>query len=288
MTGYGKAEHTLKKFELTIEVKSVNNRYLDIGFRTPSLISMFEAQLRKLIKESAKRGKVTIFIDIKEKQDPENGSSVNEQKLMSLYNTLSSIKEKLNIQGNIDLSHLVQFQDLFEVDISTIDENELSKTLRSTLKDALTAFNEMRVKEGDHLIEDMSARIKAITSNLLEVKKLSEGTVKKEFDKLFKRINDLLDSNKIDRDKLEQEIALISDKVDISEEITRFESHLNQFNQTLKQDSEIGKKLTFILQEMHREANTINSKTTEVEVAHKIIYVKEDIEKIREQAQNIE
>lgn len=288
MTGYGKADGSLRNFEFTVEVKSVNNRYLDITFRTPSFLSMFEPQLRDLIKQSVKRGKVTVFIDIKEKYNPDNGNSVNEEKLLSLHSTLSSIRDKLNITDKIELAHLLQFQDLFEADMSTMDETELLKTLTNTLSSALQAFNAMRIKEGRHLIEEMSSRISTITENLAQVRSKAQGTVRKNFEKLLKRVDDLLESGKIDRERIEQEIALISDKVDITEELTRFDSHLLQFEQTLKREAEVGKKLTFILQEMHREANTINSKTTETEIAHRIIHVKEDIEKIREQAQNIE
>lgn len=288
MTGYGKAEATIGNFEITIEVKSVNNRYLDISFRAPSFLLMFESELRDLIKTNVNRGKIIIFIDIKGKLNPENGNSVNEEKLLSLYNTLNSIKEKLNIPDKIELSHLLQFQDLFEADISTLDEDQLLEALKTGLSKALKAFNTMRGKEGAHLIDEMTSRLETITKTLSEVRQLSNGTVRSVFDKLSKRVNDLLENKAIDRDRLEQEIALISDKVDITEELTRFESHITQFHHSLKRDSEVGKKITFILQEMHREANTINSKTTEVDIAHRIIEIKEDIEKIREQAQNIE
>lgn len=288
MTGYGMADGTIGNFELTVEIKSVNNRYLDITFRAPYFLTMFEAELRNIIKKSVNRGKITVFIDVKQKHNLDNGNSVNEGKLLSLYNTLDSIKNKLNITDKIELSHLLQFQELFEIDISTMDEKELLSSLSSILSHALSAFNEMRIKEGNHLIEEMVSRIETISKNLEEIKLKTKGTVRNEFNKLLKRIDDLLESGKIDRDRLEQEIAQISDKVDITEELTRFESHLVQFKQSLKRGSEVGKKLTFILQEMHREANTINSKTTEVEIAHRIIQVKEDIEKIREQAQNIE
>ena len=288
MTGYGKAQSTIASFELTVEIKSVNNRYMDIIFRMPIAFSSFEPQLRKRVKENINRGKVSIFVDLKEAGQSQNGSAINEDRLLQRYETLKAIKHKLNIPGEIELSHLLHFEELFEVDTTSIDEDKMFNQLETTLKEALVIFNAMRSREGEHLIEDMKQRIALISSVLQDVKLLAKDSVREEFDKLSIRIEELLDTKKIDKDKLEQEIALISDKVDITEEITRFESHLGQFNQTLKKDAELGKKLTFILQEMHREANTINSKTTNVEIAHKIIQVKEEIEKIREQTQNIE
>ncbi len=288
MTGYGKSQSTIDSFELTVEIKSVNNRYMDIMFKMPVVFSSFEPKLRKIIKENLNRGKVSVFIDLKQALNSQNDSSVNDVKLKQRFETLKAIKEKLNIQGQIELSHILQFEELFEVDTSAIDENIIFSQLKSTLEDALKIFNTMRVNEGEHLISDMNNRLELINTIVKEVKQKADGTVREEFEKMMKRVNELLENKKIDSDRLEQEIALISDKVDITEELTRFESHIGQFKQTLERDSELGKKLTFILQEMHREANTINSKTTNVDISHKIIQVKEEIEKIREQTQNIE
>ena len=288
MTGYGKGQIATGKFEITIEVKSVNNRYLDILFRMPSMVSSFEPGLRKIIKQNVSRGKVSVFIEIKETIKSDKESNINEDKLYHYYNTLKNIKSKLNLPGEIDLSHLLSFQELFEADISSVDENEFKTHLSDTLDKALQAFNAMRLKEGNHLIEDMAGRLDKINSIIKNVHEKAPANVRTEFDKLRARINELLDNQQIDPERVEQEIALISDKVDITEELTRLESHINQFGQTLNRDKELGKKLTFILQEMHREANTMNSKTTDVEISHLIIQVKEEIEKIREQTQNIE
>lgn len=287
MTGYGKSEGSIENFLVSIEIKSVNNRFLDINLRAPSSIQSFEPELREMVKAKVNRGKINVFIDIKENKNIE-GNFVNHEKLSALYKALLSVKNKLNIPGEVQLSHLLQFPDLMESDFSEINEEVFKTGLRSIFKIALDALIEMRLKEGAHLISDMNDRLNAIRNAFNDVREKSQGEVKNEFNLLVNRIEELLENKTIDRDRLEQEIALISDKVDITEEIIRFESHLIQFEQTLKRDSELGKKLIFILQEMHREANTINSKTTNVEVSHKIIQVKEEIEKIREQAQNIE
>lgn len=288
MTGYGKGQHTSGKFEITIEIKSVNNRYLDILFRMPSILSSFESELRQVIKQNVSRGKISVFIEIKEAVKNNNGNTIDEEKLLHYYNILKSIKDKLNLSQEIELNHLLTFQELFETDISNVDEIKFKTDLLTTLDKAIKSFNKMRFKEGKHLITDMIERLDKIDNITQSVYKKAPANVRNEFDKLLIRINELLENQQIDPERLEQEIALISDKVDITEELTRMDSHIGQFRQTLKRDKELGKKLTFILQEMHREANTMNSKTTDVEISHLIIQVKEEIEKIREQTQNIE
>lgn len=288
MTGFGKAQSMIDGFEITVEIKSVNNRYLDIMIKMPLTLSSFEPDLREIVKKNIKRGKVSIFIDLREIIQQTNDSPVNEEKLQQKFAMLKAIKKKLNIPGEIELNHLLQFEELFDADISHIDEQKLLRQIKATVEDALIALNKMRVKEGEHCIADMTKRLNVISTIITDIKQKAGGTVRVEFEKLMQRIEELLDTKSIDHNRLEQEVALISDKVDITEELTRFNSHIVQFNQTLKRDSELGKKLTFILQEMHREANTINSKTTNVEISHQVIQVKEEIEKIREQAQNIE
>ncbi len=288
MTGYGKGQVSAGNLEIIIEIKSVNNRYLDILFRMPSMVSAFETDLRKLIKKSVNRGKVSVFAEIKQTLNNDNSSAINEDKLNYYYNNLKAIKEKLALSGPIEISHLLSFQDLFETDISRIDEAEFKQHLIKSVELALEAFNAMRLKEGQHLIDDMTVRLDKIEAITKQVHEKAPANVRAEFEKLKNRVNELLDNQQVDNDRLEQEIALISDKVDITEELTRMESHIGQFRQTLKRDKELGKKLTFILQEMHREANTMNSKTTDIKISHLIIQVKEEIEKIREQTQNIE
>jgi uncharacterized protein (TIGR00255 family) len=288
MTGFGKSEGTIDKFRVTVEIKSVNNRYLDINFRAPSNILTYEYDLRDLIRQKVNRGKINVTIDIKEDYNNNPAPSVDLKKIENFYKTLLTVKDKLNIPGEVNLAHLMQLPNVFESDLTNIDEDKFLSGLKDIFSNALTEFNRMRNNEGEHLIKDMNERLGHIKNTLEFVRENSKNDVQNEFNTLLKRLDDVLETNNFDRSRLEQEIALISDKVDITEEIIRFESHLNQFEQTLKRESELGKKLTFILQEMHREANTINSKTTNIEVSHKIIQVKEEIEKIREQAQNIE
>ncbi len=288
MTGYGKAENTVNGITIVIEIKSVNGRYLDINFRMPAALNGQEAVLRSLIKKQVRRGKLSVFIDIKRALDESGSGIINEKRLMGYMQALQAIKEKFNINDTVQLSHVMAFPDIFEQDMDEQIDAGFIAALKDTLQNALEPFIAMRGKEGEHLRQDMAARIKHIQQLADVIGSKSQKNTRKDFDKLLNRSLELIGAQKIDKDRLEQEIALISDKVDISEECTRLQSHLNQFKKELSKDGELGKKLTFLLQEMHREANTMNSKTTDIDVAHDVIIIKEEIEKIREQAQNIE
>ena len=288
MTGYGKAENSIDGITIVIEIKSVNGRYLDINFRMPAALNAQESHLRNRIKKQVRRGKLSVFIDIKQTIEDGGEALINEKRLAGYIKALNVIRRTFDISDPIQLSHVMAFPDIFEQDIEKrIDDNFLN-ILIQTLNQALDAFIKMRTKEGTHLKEDMASRIEHIQTLADRISEIAPANTRKDFEKLLNRSIDLIGAQKIDKERLEQEIALISDKVDISEECTRLQSHLIQFKKELQKGGELGKKLTFLLQEMHREANTMNSKTTNINVAHDVILIKEEIEKIREQAQNIE
>ncbi len=288
MTGYGKAENTIDGITIVIEIKSVNGRYLDINFRMPAALNAQEAHLKNLIKKQVCRGKLAVFIDIKQAIEESGEALINEKRLAGYMHALNAIRRTFDISDPIQLSHVMAFPDIFEQDMEKrIDDNFLN-ILIQTLNQALDAFIKMRTKEGMHLKEDMASRVEHIQTLADRIAEIAPANTRKDFEKLLNRSIDLIGAQKIDKERLEQEIALISDKVDISEECTRLQSHLIQFKKELQKGGELGKKLTFLLQEMHREANTMNSKTTNINVAHDVILIKEEIEKIREQAQNIE
>ena len=288
MTGYGKSKTVNESIELEIEVRSVNSRYLDLSIRIPNNISTFEMPIRDKIKEKVIRGKVTVNANLKRSTSSESSALVDHTKIKDSFNQLKSIKETLNLTEDIKLSHLLTFGNIFEFDLEKIDNKELFVTIISTLDQALDSFNIMRDIEGSHILEDMVDRNKIISMLLQSVEKMSKLNVQQEFNRLLENVKNLIAQDKIDEDRLNMEIALIADRVDITEECVRMQSHINIFETTLRQDGESGKKLNFILQEMLREANTMNSKTSDIEVSHKVIKIKEEIEKLREQAQNIE
>lgn len=288
MTGYGKAQIVNQNIELEIEIRSVNSRYLDLSIRLPNTLSAFEMPVRDKVKEKVIRGKVTVYANLKKALSIESGAFLDNAKIQERYNQIKSVKELLKIDEDIKLSHLLSMGDLFEIDLDTLDENELLKIINKTLDQALDSLNKMRDIEGNHILEDMLGRNKTITELLAFVEKKCKLNVQLEFDRQLENVRNLVTQDKIDQDRLNMEIALIADRVDITEECVRMHSHLKLFEDTCKQKGESGKKLNFILQEMLREANTMNSKTSDIEVSHKVIKIKEEIEKLREQAQNIE
>lgn len=288
MTGFGKSKKNNEHIELEIEVRSVNSRYLDISVRLPNTLSAFEMPVRDIIKKKVIRGKITVYGNLKKALSAEAGKFVDQEKIKDSYNQLKSIKETLNLAEDIKISHLLAAGGLFEFDFEKIDDKELLKIITATLEKALESFNKMRDAEGSHILKDMLKRNDHIAELLLFVEKKSKLNVQQEFNRLLDNVKNLVAQDKINEDRMNMEIALIADRVDITEECVRMHSHINIFENTLKQDDESGKKLNFILQEMLREANTMNSKTSDIEVSHKVIKIKEEIEKLREQAQNIE
>ena len=288
MTGFGKSQKINQNLELEIEVRSVNSRYLDLSVRLPNALSAFEMPVRERLKESVIRGKVTVYANLKKVTVSENGESLDYSKIQESYNQLKNVKELLNLDEDIKLSHLLSMGDLFEPDLENIDEAKLLSIILATLDQALDAFNKMRDIEGTYILQDMLKRNIHISELLEMVEKKSKLNKKQEFDRLLENVKNLIAQDKIDQDRMNMEIALIADRVDITEECVRMHSHIKLFEGTLKQKGESGKKLNFILQEMLREANTMNSKTSDIEVSHNVIKIKEEIEKLREQAQNIE
>jgi uncharacterized protein (TIGR00255 family) len=288
MTGYGKSVVQVNNLDITIEIRSVNNRFLDISLKMPKEFSTFEYEMKNRIKKRLNRGKINIYININEISGKTNEAAIDIDKVKLRYKQLKQIQNELSLKDDIKLENLLIFTDIFDPGIKSIDQKILKKSLLQGLDDALEQFEEMREAEGTNLQKDMEERISKITEWTAFVKNNGRDNIQKEFDRLQNNVYSLIDSSKIDKSRFEQEIAIISDKVDVTEECVRMNSHLQLFNDTLKKEGEAGKKLTFILQEMLREANTMNSKNTKTEIAHIVIRIKEEIEKIREQAQNVE
>jgi uncharacterized protein (TIGR00255 family) len=288
MTGYGKSVVQINNMDISIEIRSVNNRFLDISMKMPKELNDYEYDLRKLIKKRLNRGKINVYINLNEGGGDNAEAAVDMERAELRYAQLKKLKKELGITGEISLDHLLSFNDLFEPGLQSVDADLMKKTLLKALDMALEQFEAMREAEGGNLLTDMQNRISKIHEWTKFVKENGRNNIQKEFERLKNNVFSLIDTGKIDKNRLEAELALISDKVDVTEECVRMDSHIQLFNETLNNKGEAGKKLTFILQEMLREANTMNSKTTDTNIAHKVIRIKEEIEKIREQAQNVE
>lgn len=289
MTGYGRSKKIFENYEIDVEIRSLNNRYLDTIIRLPKSIDVFDQKVKDEIKKKIFRGKVTVNITINGIGNNEfEGIVLNEGAINYYYNLLLKIKENLNLNEEISLSHILQFKDFMQPADEKTDDKTMIKNLLIVLNEALDDLIEMRSNEATNIVSDIDNRVNLINVNTQKINNIAKKNPKQEYDKLKERVQNLLNGKSIDEYRLEMEMALLADRVDITEECTRLDSHIQQFNNILKTKNEVGKSLTFMLQEMHREINTIGSKTTNTEVAHLAISIKEEIEKLREQVQNLE
>jgi uncharacterized protein (TIGR00255 family) len=288
MTGYGLAEYKDQKYEITVEIRNLNNRFLDINLKLPKTLAAFELPLKDQIKKKIKRGKITVSVSFKDLSLTNGTFTVNEDNLNFYHNILRQIQKHTGMEESIKLEHFLQFKDLIEPDENIPLDPDCVQRISKVLDDALSQMNDMRTQEGTNIGRDIIQRLDDIELFLQNIEKLAAENPRSELERLRVRVDELLDGKEIDRDRLNTELAFLADKVDITEECTRLHSHIDLFRDVFGTSGEIGKKLNFILQEMQRESNTIGSKTSDIEISHQNIRIKEEIEKIREQVQNLE
>lgn len=284
MTGYGKAVSETENFELSLEIKSVNNRYLDMTFKMPVSFLEFEMSLREIVKEKLKRGSINVYLNISKKPNS-LAKKFNTQAILSISSELKKISELARLQTPT-WSDILKFDEIYEK--ASEKDEDIASTLQTVFNNAIDELIQFRKAEGEKLsiaIKDYLKRIVEI-SQILEKEK--ESATKIQFERLKERIEVGQGNLKVDEERLVQELAIISDKVDITEEVIRMKSHIDQFDEILGNEYPAGQKLNFLTQEMHREANTISSKTNLTLISRLSVELKELIEKIREQVQNIE
>jgi len=287
MTGYGKSREIIGNYDVEAEVKSLNNRYLDLTVRLPKELYSREFEIRNLVKKEINRGKVYVSISLKLQDSAVDLSSFNKDGLLRTVALLKEIKSLSDVDDNITMDHLLNLQHFFMDDLVELSDEEYSR-IENLLHKAIEKLHEMRSIEGEELKNDMLRRVDTIEHNVADIESLLTPSVHEYFAKLKSRAEELLaDFSKFD-DRLSTELALLSEKYDTSEEIVRLRSHIKQFRDILAGGKEVGKKLNFIVQEMNREANTINSKSISTDISYKALAIKEELEKIREQIQNIE
>ncbi len=287
MTGFGKAHGTAGAYDVDAEVKSLNNRYFDISVRLPKELYSREFDLREQIKRAISRGKVTLTINLKLKDANANQEILNKTALKQTYELLNVIKNTTSVNDTVKLEHLLALQNFYMEALTDID-NETFAEISKIVDDALTKMVKMRENEGKELKNDFLGRLDFIEAKVSEIEKLLEPEVKNYFNKLKERAKNLLAEFSQYDERLKLELALIAEKYDTSEELVRLRSHIKQFRDILTLPKEAGKKLNFIVQEMNREANTINSKSISTEISYRALAIKEELEKMREQIQNIE
>lgn len=287
MTGFGKAEKKTPLGTFVVEISTVNNRYLEISPRLPRQFFSFEYKLRELLKKTLSRGKINIYVGFDE-SNGEGSYTINKDAASAYLKQLTSIKKQLKLGGEITINDLILLPDVTKVDSDRLEEDIAWQSLEKVLIAALNDLLKMRKSEGAVLAADMVARLKILEKEINKIEKQTGGAVKKQREKLYKRINELLDKPLPDNIRIEEELAVIAERTDISEECIRFRSHLEQYRIALKLTEPVGKKLNFILQELNREANTVASKCADINISTSVIVIKEEIEKLREQVQNIE
>ena len=289
MTGFGRAEVSRDGINISAEVRSVNSRYLDLTLRLPRSISQREKELKDIVRTFLNRGNLNITVKIAYDSNGAIPLKVNTAAAKSYFKLLNEIRKSVKIREQVKLEHLLTFSEVLEpIEEEETDEREW-ELVQKTVRQALENLNAMRSQEGSELAKDLEKRIHWMEGTLNEVEKLSKERIPEERKNLHERIAQLVeDKFVIDQNRLELEIALMVDKLDITEECVRYRSHNKFFLEALNKNEAAGRKLNFLVQEMNREANTIGSKSSDAAIAHMIIGLKEELEKIREQLQNIE
>ncbi len=289
MTGFGKGEYSDERYKFILEIKTVNNRYNDIHIRMPRHIRFLEENIRKTIKDYINRGRVDVSVNMEVVEGTDIEVKPNIDLAVKYKKAIDELSKVLGKNDELDLRDYINLNDVIEIKNEDINEEKTWECLNKALEQGLSTLNRMRILEGKELAQDMINNIDKIAETLKDITSGSKNVVNEYKLKLETRINEILkDEYNIDENRLYNEIAIYADKVDINEEIIRLESHIKQLKQTIKKGGTVGRKLDFILQEANREINTIGSKTQDLDITKNIIEVKNLIEKIREQAQNIE
>jgi len=287
MTGYGKGEYETNEMRFVIEVKSVNHRYCDITVRMPRAIASLEERIRRFALTYINRGKVDIYINFYSYE--QNVNIEPDKNLVKSYiESLNIIKEEFSLQDDVSLNLLTRFPDILRIEKVDAEENLIWDMLKIALQNALESFSEMRNREGERLYKDMLGKIASIETFVNDISIASKDAVIITKDKFYNRVKDLIGDIDLDENRLIAEVAIMADKISIDEEVVRLKSHIEEFKKTIDENASSGKKLDFIIQEINREANTIASKANELDIINNIVNVKTEVEKIREQVQNIE
>ena len=290
MTGFGRCEEIVNGREITVELKSVNHRYFEFNCRTPRGYSFLDDKLKSFVNAQVSRGKIDMFVTLGAAEEAAAEVEVNHQLVSGYLDAMKEISEKYGVPNDVSVVSLSRFPDVFTVRKAAEDEEQLTADVLSVAEKAVDAFVSMREQEGEKLKADILGRAETILSIVGEIEERSPQTVKEYEERLLERIRQTLDSFsvEIDEQRVLTEVAVFADKVAVAEETVRLRSHFEQLKGFLELGEPVGRKIDFIIQEMNREANTIGSKVQDAVLAHKVVDIKSEIEKIREQVQNIE
>ena len=288
MTGFGRAEASDEKRKITIEIKAVNHRYLDVNMKMPKKLCIFESSIRTVLKEYVERGKVDIFITYEDFTDTNISVKYNREVAKAYVNFISEIAEEFSLDNDLKATTLSRYPEVLTLEEQEADEEELWQYVEKALRSALEMFVEARVREGENLKNDIIGKLDNMLENVGFIEERAPQIIKEYHEKLTAKVSDYLKDSQIDEARILTEVTLFTDKICVDEEIVRLKSHIQGTKDALNAGGSLGRKLDFIAQEMNREANTILSKANDLKTSNQAIDLKTDIEKIREQIQNIE
>ena len=288
MTGYGRGEQTVNGYNITVELRSVNNRYLDCNVRIPRLYLFAEEAIKARIQNSISRGKVDVFVTLESTGEQKLEVSLNKPVADGYHAALLELAETYGLSNDISVSLLSRFPEVLVAEKAEEDVEQMAKDICSVLDKALADFDQMRTREGGRLKDDILSRAGTIENKVALVEQRSPETVSEYRARLEARMSEVLSNTQLDPARILTEAAIFADKVAVDEETVRLRSHISQLREMLDKGGAVGRKLDFLIQEFNREANTIGSKCSDIEIARHVVDIKAEIEKIREQVQNLE
>ena len=288
MTGFGRAQASVEGYNITVEIRSVNHRYFEFYAKIPRTYAFLEEKVKTTLQGSISRGKVECSVQIEATADESVVVTVNEPLARGYVNAINSISDMFQIDSSLSAMSVARFSDVLSISKAPVDEDALWAKVEPVVKAALEGFVNMRETEGEKLKADVLSRAQTILGNVQYIEERSPETVKQYSEKLLERMRNVLGDVQVDEARILTEAAIYADKVAVAEETVRLRSHFEQLDNMLNSDEAIGRKLDFLVQEINREANTIGSKAQDVDIARRVIDIKAEVEKIREQIQNIE
>ena len=288
MTGFGRAQASVEGYNITVEIRSVNHRYFEFYAKMPRAYSFLEEKVKALLSTGISRGKVECSIQLEATADESVVVSVNEPLAKGYVDAVRQIADTFNLLDDMTAFTVARFSDVLSVSKAPVDEELLWSKVSPVVQEALDGFVSMRATEGERLADDVLSRAETILGNVAYIEERSPETVKQYSEKLLERMRTVLGDTQVDEARILTEAAVYADKVAVAEETVRLRSHIDQLRSMLASDEAIGRKLDFLVQEINREANTIGSKAQDVDIARRVIDIKAEVEKIREQIQNIE
>ena len=288
MTGFGRCEISVDKRKFTVEMKGVNHRYLDVGIRMPKKLNFFETAIRNLLKQYVSRGKVDIFVTYEDMADSQVSLKYNKTMAAEFIAAFKEIETDFNLDNDIRVSTLLRCPEVLTMEEQAVNEEELWNELKKALEGACKQFVETRITEGENLKKDIIGKLDGMLEIVAYIEERSPQIVAEYREKLETKVKELLGDTQLDESRIAAEVIIFADKICTDEEVVRLKSHIKHMKETLESQEGIGRKLDFIAQEMNREANTILSKANDLDVSNHAIDLKTEIEKVREQIQNIE